>query len=225
MPNFDDAYRKLAYPFEKIFERQKDLNKDDDYDVTLKKEIEEWKRLVRVALTDLVRFPPHHERHFQTMKQFHPPGNSYERSVFIMTKFYRDPPPAGSPDESLKKVIDAVRKAVADSNFVPRIALGYPYDPILWLNVEAHLLGCGKGIAILEDKYAPELNPNVACELGWMRGMGKDILYLVEKDFKHDRADWSGFLMERFAWDDIGATVVPAVTKWLAGPQAQAANP
>jgi hypothetical protein len=34
----------------------------------------------------------------------------------------------------------------------------------LWDNVELYLLGCRRGIAIVEDKYLPELNPNVAMD-------------------------------------------------------------
>ena len=46
--------------------------------------------------------------------------------------------------------------------------------------------------AMVEDKYAPELNPNVAMEWGWMRGLGRRVLYLVEQTFTKKRADWSG---------------------------------
>ena len=51
-----------------------------------------------------------------------------------------------------------------------------------------------RGIAIVEDKYLPELNPNVAMEWGWMRGMGRNVLYLVEKDFKKQRAEFQDLL-------------------------------
>jgi hypothetical protein len=63
------------------------------------------------------------------------------------------------------------------------------------------LFCCGRGVAIVEDKYQAEFNPNVAMEWGWMRGLGKNVLYLIEKDFRHLRADTSGLIFENFAWD------------------------
>jgi hypothetical protein len=36
----------------------------------------------------------------------------------------------------------------------------------LWDDVELYLLGCSKGVAILEDCYEPELYPNVAMGSG-----------------------------------------------------------
>lgn len=73
-------------------------------------------------------------------------------------------------DVQLEAVIQAVRDAVEGCGYIPRIARDNQYHPILWDNVELYLLGCRRGIAIVEDKYLPELNPNVAMEWGWMRG-------------------------------------------------------
>ena len=46
------------------------------------------------------------------------------------------------------------------------------------------------GVNEFEDVYQPELNPNLAVEWGWMRGMGKRVLYLQEQGFQYRRADW-----------------------------------
>jgi hypothetical protein len=98
------------------------------------------------------------------------------------------PPASGafvSAFPQLEAVIQAARDAVQGCGYVSRVAKDIEYHGLLWDNVELFLLGCKRGIAILEDKFLPELNPNVAMEWGWMRGMG---LYLVEKDFKSPRA-------------------------------------
>ena len=83
-------------------------------------------------------------------------------------------------DAELQRVLDAAADALADAGYKPRIAQGMNYHESLWDNVELHLLGCSRGVAIVEDQYRAELNPNVAMEWGWMRGMGKPVLYLVE---------------------------------------------
>jgi nucleoside 2-deoxyribosyltransferase len=76
------------------------------------------------------------------------------------------------------------------------------YFDDVWSNVELYLLGCRYGVAIVEGRYKPELNPNVAMEWGWMRGLGKDVLFLVEKRaHKYVRADWSGLIRQEFSWN------------------------
>jgi len=109
-----------------------------------------------------------------------------------------------------------VGEAGQKCGYIARIANEVHYHPILWDNVELYLLGCRRGIAIVEDKYLPELNPNVAMEWGWMRGMGRNVLYLVEKDFKKQRADWGGLIESPFDWTNPGSDIKAAVKAWLA---------
>jgi hypothetical protein len=177
------------------------------------KQLIDWDELIKEKLKRLLSFPPCHSRHFSKLGIFHSVA-TFRDSVFIMTKF---PEGESDADAELTKVINTVSQAIKISGFYPRIASGSDYHDILWDNVELYLLGCSRGIAIVEDKYKPELNPNVAMEWGWMRGMGKNVLYLVEDGFKRRRADWSGLLEHRFAWDNPEGGVLPAVSKWLTG--------
>jgi len=131
-----------------------------------------------------------------------------------MTKF-PDPKKPAPVDAQLTAVIQAVRDAVQSCGYVPRIASDGQYHPMLWDNVELYLLGCQRGIAIVEDKYLPELNPNVAMEWGWMRGMGRNVLYLVENDFKRERADWGGLIQSPFDWTNPGPDIKAGVEAWL----------
>src|SRR5262245_25795742 len=121
-------------------------------------------------------------------------------------------------DKQLVTVIQAVRDAVQLCGYVPRLAIDNQYHGLLWDNVELYLLGSRRGIAIVEDKYLPELNPNVAMEWGWMRGMGRDVLYLVEKTFNRARADWSGLIEKPFDWADPKPGIEAGIRAWLAAP-------
>lgn len=164
-------------------------------------------------LRDLIDFPPHHLRHFPRLEAFWREG-SYERSVFLMTKF----PESDTDPQSiqLQSVINSVSAAVTEAGFFPRIAKAPSnFHPGLWDNVELHLLACRQGVAIVEDQYLPELNPNVAMEWGWMRGMGKPVLFLVEDEFKHRRADLDGLLDHQFTWADPHPGIAAAVPPWL----------
>lgn len=185
----------------------------DQRDVELKEQTEANRVKLRRALEEMTRFPPHHERHAALLKTFHQAG-SFDRSVFIMTKF----PNAQNPDSRdvrLGEVIRAVQDAVTACQYAPRIASENNYHNSLWDNVELHLLGCSRGIAIVEDKHSSELNPNVAMEWGWMVGMGRRVLYLVEKDFAHARADWGGLIKEGFDWGGDLKDIGQAIHKFL----------
>jgi hypothetical protein len=129
-----------------------------------------------------------------------------------MTKYPEGHDPV---DGELNKVIELVVGGIRDCGYYPRLASDHRYHPILWDNVEMYLLGCSKGVAIVEDRYKPELNPNVAIEWGCMRGMGKEVLFLMEKEFRHNRADWEGFIRDDFRWDDPETDIKPSITKWL----------
>ena len=119
-----------------------------------------------------------------------------------MTKF-PDKAQGKDKNDQLDRVLKAISDAVLACSCKPRIAQ-FPqnYHPGLWDNVELHLLGCKRGVAIVEDRYSPELNPNVMMEWGWMRGMGKRVFFLREKNFRHFRADLGDLLSEEFDWDD-----------------------
>lgn len=185
----------------------------DERDGDLKTDIERQRLRLVGVLKEVVNFPPYHVRHSQLLPQFHAVA-PFEKSVFVMTKF----PAANNPapvNAQLDSVIKSVRKAVSDRGYCARLASDNAYHPILWDNVELYLLGCSRGIAIVEDKYLPELNPNVAMEWGWMRGIGRNVLYLVEKDFKKKRADWGGLIESQFDWANPDPDIKTAVDAWL----------
>jgi hypothetical protein len=223
MIDFDNALVALRLDILKLAQLERDrldlLNSPlnaamkDERDQDLKSDIERQRqRLVRV-LKEVIEFPPQHMRHGHLLDQFHSIA-AFDKSVFVMTKF-PDPKKPAPVDAQLQHVIQAVRDAVQNCGYVARVASDNYFHPILWDNVELYLLGCRRGIAIVEDKYLPELNPNVAMEWGWMRGMGRNVLYLVEKDFKRQRADWGGLIESPFDWTNPGPDIKVGVEAWL----------
>jgi nucleoside 2-deoxyribosyltransferase len=52
-------------------------------------------------------------------------------------------------------------------------------------------------------------------EWGFMRALGKPVLYLEEKEFSHHRADWSGLLRDQFSWIDPKPGIEKAIRQWL----------
>ena len=49
-----------------------------------------------------------------------------------------------------------------------------------------------------------------------MRGLGRRVLYLVEKDFQKARADWGGLIESPFDWADPAPGIDAAVKAFLA---------
>lgn len=167
------------------------------------------------VLHDLVLFPPHHLQYGQLLQQFNQmlKGKPYERRVFIMTK-YRDGANA-QLDAQLQSVIDTVKDAVVARGYHPQLAAEIKLHPNLWENIECQLLACGRGIAIVEDRFNPKLNPNVAMEWGWMRAMQKPVLYLVEKSVEQVPADVAGLIKSRFDWDNPQASIPQLIAQDL----------
>lgn len=223
MLNLDDALALLRIDILKLaqleHERLDLLNQPlnaamkDERDQDLKSDIERQRRRLEGVLRQLIEFPPYHQRHDPFIAQFHS-VSTFDKSVFVMTKFPDEKHPA-PVDAQLGAVIQAVCDAVDGCGYTARVASEKRYHPLLWDNVELYLLGCRRGIAIVEDKYLPELNPNVAMEWGWMRGMGRDVLYLVEKSFKKQRADWDGLIESPFDWANPGPEIKSGVEAWL----------
>jgi hypothetical protein len=223
MIDLDNAFTALRLDILKLAQLERDrldlLNSTlvaamkDERDQDFKSDIERQRQRVIKLLREVVEFPPQHLRHEQVLSQFHGVA-TFDKSVFVMTKF-PDPKGPAPVDAQLRAVIQAVRDAVQNCGYVARIASDGQYHPILWDNVELYLLGCRRGIAVVEDKYLPELNPNVAMEWGWMRGMGRNVLYLVEKDFKKQRADWGGLIESPFDWANPGLDIKAGVEAWL----------
>jgi nucleoside 2-deoxyribosyltransferase len=75
------------------------------------------------------------------------------------------------------------------------------------------MFGCKYGIAVLEDVFVAEFNPNVALEYGFMRALGKPTLLLKERRFSA-RADILGTLWEQFDVFDIPTTVKSSIDRW-----------
>ncbi len=73
----------------------------------------------------------------------------------------------------------------------------------------------GLGVAVLEDRWVDEMNPNVALEYGFMRALNKPSLMLVDREFDHLRSDLAGTVYETFDLSDIAGTVGPAISRWL----------
>jgi hypothetical protein len=143
----------------------------------------------------------------------------YEESVFLMMKF---PDQAAMSDPQfrlLSDISDLVNGTLSAYGLKARRADRREFTDDLWNNVCVYMLGCKYGIAILEDRVAAELNPNVALEYGFMKAMNRRVGLFRNSDFRQNRADFSGKLAKTF---EIGsdstlnkASLKTAIEAWL----------
>ena len=143
----------------------------------------------------------------------------YDESVFVMMKY---------PDEAtmeprhrtlLTDIWETLSLTLATYELTARRADKKTYSDQLWENVCVYMLGCRYGIAVLEDRAASELNPNVTLEYGFMKALNRPVALLRDLNFKHDRADLTGKLAKTFEIDADGVlkkeTLQRAAAEWL----------
>ncbi len=165
---------------------------------------------------------PEGYRHLvDAVRQFHEDG-PYEKSVFVMMKF---PDIEARMEDRHRRLLNdiwrVVNDTVAASGLVARRADKKDYHDQLWENTCVHMFGSRYGMAILEDRVASELNPNVALEYGFMKALNRTVGLFRSEDFQHDRADLTGKLSVSFK---IGAddrldeqSLENAINHWLRG--------
>jgi hypothetical protein len=218
MRSYEDALNlivALSSQMAKLEKSRKDWERSDlnpaDRDEKVRRvdiEVEMLEKDRMDVLQDLVKFPPHHLQYAALLEKFRETTTApYRLRVFIMTK-YCDGADA-KLDAQLQNVINTVKAAVRAEGYHPYLAAETKLHDNLWENVECLMLACARGIAIVENRFNPKLNPNVAMEWGWMRAMKKPVLYLIEKAVTAEQIqpDVMGLIRSRFDWDNPEADI------------------
>lgn len=135
-------------------------------------------------------------------------------NVLIMTPF-RD-------QARYRELILAIKQELAENGLKGWIASDLTVHSQLWGNVQAFLIGCDCGVAILTrdsdeagDGRGPVYNPNVTAELGYMLAHNKPMLLLKERQLDLLFTDISGFIHREFDLEAAERTVRPAVREWV----------
>lgn len=144
---------------------------------------------------------------------------SYDQSVFVMMKF-PDPTSTTPVDaELLEDIWVSIDHTLNAYGLKARRADRRAYTDQLWENICIYMLGSRYGLAVLEDRVAAELNPNVALEYGFMKALNRQVALLRDIGFKHDRADLTGKLSLPFEIDEskklVRKSLTQSVQNWL----------
>ncbi len=161
-------------------------------------------------LEDSPPVPPGYEHLVRPLSAFLQDHPNYRRNVFIMTRF--------APQLNLDETVKSVRDIMGGKGYSAIKANDKSYtgtgDRNLWNNVCVYMIGCSKGIAILENAAGDEFNPNIAIEYGFMRALNKPVLVLVDRNFQKISADIGGIIYERFDLANKDS-LPPILHKWV----------
>ena len=137
-------------------------------------------------------------------------------SAFVMIDFRHKEEYA---DAVVKKVLKKF-----DINYHIADAPGGLNDSRVWENIEVFMHGCDFGIAIYVDDTKPDsegktrdnkMNPNVSVEVGYMRGLKKDVLFFKHKSIPSLPSD---FKRENYAeFDDTESLkdkLIEVISNW-----------
>ncbi len=142
---------------------------------------------------------------------------TYERNVFIMTPFRMD--------VRYSQSISAIKSELQTYGYSGYTAIDHTLvaGRDLWTNVRAFMHGCKYGVALLTAYEAEKdlavhidpdkLNPNVVAEIGYMMGLGKQVLVLKDHRVQLP-TDWVGQIYEPFDMKDPEQQIRDAVRLW-----------
>ncbi|EXJ14963.1 TIR domain-containing protein [Imhoffiella purpurea] len=89
------------------------------------------------------------------------------------------------------------------------------YMDDLFPNIKTYMHACDFGVAVYDRITEDDFNPNVSLEVGYMLGMGKNVLLLKDKTLKSLQTDLTGKLYKAFDTNDIENTMPQHIEKWL----------
>lgn len=89
------------------------------------------------------------------------------------------------------------------------------YKEDLFPNIKTYMHACDLGVAVYDRITEDDFNPNVSLEVGYMLGMGKNVLLLKEKTLKSLQTDLTGKLYKPFDTTDIDNTMPHHFEKWM----------
>ena len=129
------------------------------------------------------------------------------RTAFIIMQF-----------ESTKlhtDIVFSIKKTLKEHNIEGLRADDKQYMDDLFPNVKVYMHACDFGVAVFDRITEDDFNPNVTLEVGYMLGMGKDVLLLKDKTLKSLSTDLTGRLYKQFNTTDVQETLPQQIKKWL----------
>ncbi|MBU1683637.1 hypothetical protein KJ742_06885 [Patescibacteria group bacterium] len=131
-----------------------------------------------------------------------------KKTAFIIMQF--------SETKLHKEIVGCIRDVLGKHDIVALRADDKQYMDDLFPNVKVYIHACDFGIAVFDRITEDDFNPNVSLEVGYMLGMGKNVLLLKDKTLKSLPTDLTGKLYKQFNTLEIPNSLPEQIEKWLA---------
>lgn len=112
-------------------------------------------------------------------------------------------------------VVECLKSSLKAHGIVELRADDKEYMDELFANIKTYMHACDFGVAVFERITEDDFNPNVSLEVGYMMGMGKDVLLLKDRTLRNLHTDLAGKLYKQFDTMDIDGTMPQQIEKWL----------
>jgi hypothetical protein len=134
----------------------------------------------------------------------YPIGN---KTAFIIMQFGHTKPH--------QEIVACIKSTLKKHGIAALRADDKEYMDDLFPNIKTYMHACDFGLAVYDRITEDDFNPNVSLEVGYMLGMGKNVLLLKDKTLKSLQMDLTGKLYKPFDTTDIDKTLPQQIEKWL----------
>lgn len=130
-----------------------------------------------------------------------------KKTAFIIMQFGNTKPH--------QSIVTCIKATLANHGITALRADDKEYMDDLFPNIKTYMHACDFGVAVYDRITEDDFNPNVSLEVGYMLGMGKNVLLLKDKTLKSLQTDLTGKLYKAFDTTDIDNTMPQHIVKWL----------
>jgi hypothetical protein len=141
------------------------------------------------------------------LEKFRADHSIEKKTAFIIMQFKSTKPHTS--------IIKCIKDTLGKYDIIALRADDKEYMDDLFLNIRTYMHACDFGIAVLERITEDDFNPNVSLEIGYMFGLGKNVLLLKDHTLKSLQTDLAGKLYKQFDTNDIEHTLPEQIEKWL----------
>lgn len=114
-----------------------------------------------------------------------------------------------------QEIVNCIKDTLKKHDITALRADDKEYMDDLLPNIKTYMHACDFAVAVYDRITEDDFNPNVSLEVGYMLGMGKNVLLLKDKTLKSLQTDLTGKLYKPFDTTDIGNTMPQHIQKWL----------
>ena len=130
-----------------------------------------------------------------------------QKTAFIIMQFENTKPH--------QAIVTCIKNTLKKHGITALRADDKEYMDDLLPNIKTYMHACDFGVAVYDRITEDDFNPNVSLEVGYMLGMGKNVLLLKDKTLKSLQTDLTGKLYKTFDTTDIDNTMPLHIEKWL----------